>query len=148
MSEDEVGAEGASRVGREQHGDEHWGDPAFVGAVDDAATVRAEFAAFRAHVLAVALDEANRRGWCEDIYDVLRRIGFTEGELPATHAVVQVTRKFVIPLPVPGDKGSITADRVERIFTRYFSRNDLREGDYRVIGETRDPKSITDGTDG
>lgn len=131
MSEDQAGADGASRAEREQHGQP-------VGtAVDDAATVRAEFEEFKRRTLKAALREAARRGWCDEVYDVLRQIGFTEDELPLTHARVRLTLEFTVPLPSKNDLASLHAYHVERHVVQYFSDNDLRAGEFEILTKPR-----------
>lgn len=108
---------------------------------EDAESVRAEYAAFRAKVVKVALREATRRDWCEEIYDVLRKAGFSDDELPLTHATVRLTREFRVKLPRVGDLSSISAHGVEVHVRNHFQSHDLRDGEFEIITRPRTEES-------
>lgn len=62
-----------------------------VAAVAELARVKAEYAAFRARVIATGHDESRRRGWCDDWKQIaIEKIGIRPDELPPTHAKVSV----------------------------------------------------------
>lgn len=103
--------------------------------------VRAEFAAFRAKVVKVALREGERRGWCEEIYDVLRRAGFSDEELPLTHVKVRLTLDFRVKLPRVGDLNSLGPSTVEMYVRDYFQSHDLRNGEFEIITKPREAET-------
>lgn len=117
-------------------------DP-IIDLIDEAATVRTEFAEFKRRTLKAALREATRRGWCDEVYDVLRQIGFTEDELPLTQAKVRVTVELTVPLPRRDDLGSLSAGHVERCLRNYFGDNDLEADQFEILTKPR-PAAVND----
>lgn len=111
-------------------------DP-IIDLIDDAATVRAEFAEFKRRTLKAATKEAQRRGWCDEMYDVLREVGFTDDELPLTHAKVRITLELTVPLPRKDDLDSLDAYCVERYLRNYFADNDLEASQFEILTKPR-----------
>lgn len=100
---------------------------------------------FRARVLRTArrraVDYPQHR---DELHSLLFELGFGREEIfPPTHAVVRVTREFVVPLSVPSVDGvpvtEPTAARVQYALQGELTYRTLLPGEFEVVRLARGP---------